>query len=665
VLPQPPIRRPQTPLDSTAAAEPPVATADAAPAAGPPVVLPVATPPRPPAQPRSRGPVASQRRSWGPRIPEPLLLLIVIVVALGLAVLADHRLRRLQNVAELISRREQPVFVPFSDTLEDRLTLKFQWNQLLAERAAALSNGNMPAVATKTYALDDFAISHPEAGQASRFPLLLDLIGRDGNDPAAVRAYEELLNPVFHRQTLPNHPAYVQKLLDIAAAESDGGIDMLAGLGSILQTNNEPALALKVLKQIRSVAPVDFQTEAPMRQLLAMLGPSDPDAAPLFSALAALDAQRMQMGHNVEWYSKFAAAGGKASLSKLEGIRGQVPATPLNAFTASADAQLIDRYLRDGRFDDATKVRERFVDYSGSDMDSATVFAQNFTPPDDAAHPRSARKTAALKAAIVPDSLSVKLERWRSLLLAKREADANALAAQLFAGPMSYLAKPAADLTDAEMGRVSKLSPVLVMNPPQGDVPPEMQGAEGVLTASLDLSPNTGGSVGSIHTHVELWLSRDSFLQIVQADEPRVPLPKPVVTKHDVDPWHDEYVDFYTSPDCWVNFANHWAVTSAGTTWDAREEIALNPDRSKRRTDKSLELGVKVQAAPTATGWSLRILVPRKLIIPPGPTIVRFNSRRGRHDMHADRLINQYYTWAPIPGVDPRLDLMGWLVVPQ
>jgi hypothetical protein len=640
-----------------------VATADAAPPAAlrvaPPARTAPAAAPAPPARVRSNRPVRRHR------IPEPLLLLIVVATALAVAVAADRRLRRLQNLVDLLSRREQPVFVPFSDTLQDRVTVKAQWNQILDNRTAALARGDAQAFADATYALSDFAGAHESAGRELCLPYLLELIQRYGNDPVTIGAYTDLLQRNYLDQTLPDHPAYVQKLLDFAAAQPHGGNPLLGLLASTLQNNDEPALALKVLKHIRASGPVDFDTEASMRQLLAMLGPSDPDAAALTSELAALDARRAHLNGEASWYATFAPSAAKGNLDRLEALRAQVAATPLNAFTASADAQLIQRYLKEGRFQDATRARQRFADYSGADLENAIVFAQSFVPPDDAAHPMSPRKLAAAKAAIIPDSWGVNTERWRALLLAGREADANTLAKQLFAGPMSYLAKPAADLTDAAMGRVSKLSPVLVLHPPQGDVPPEMQDATGVLTASIDLSPNAASTSASIHTHIELWLSSDSFLQIVQAEEPRSPPPAPVVTKHDADPWHDEYVEFFTVPDCWLDFADHWAVTATGVTWDARELVALNPGQSKRKTDKTLELGVKATAARTATGWSLRIVVPRQLLIPPGPTIVRFNARRGRHEMHGTRLINEYYTWAPIPGVDPHLDLMGWLVVPQ
>ena len=638
-----------------------MATADADPSAA--LDAPPPSRPAPPAAPviavRADHPVRPRR------IPEPILLLLVVAAALALGVPADRRIRRIQNLADQLSRREQPVFVPFSDMLADRVTLKVHWNQLLDARAAALTRGDADALATATYALLGLADAHQEIGVEMSLPYLLDLVQRYGSDPVTIKAYAALLQPVFLSKTLPNHPAYVQKMVDFAAAQPGGGIQLLATLADTLQSNHESALAIKVLKQIRASGAVRFDTEASMRQLLAMLGPSDPDAADLKSELAALHPLRAQMSDEAGWYAKFTSAGGKGVLRKLETLRAQVPATPLNAFTASADARLIDLYLREGRFRDAVRLRRRFTDYSGSDLENAALFVQGWKPPGDAAHHPTPAKQAAWVAANMPDSVGVNTERWRALLLAGREADANALANQLFAGPMSYLAKPAADLTDAAMGRVSRLSPVLVLHPPEGDVPLEMQGAASVLTAEFDLAPNAPSTSASIHTHIELWLSSDSFLQIVQADEPRSPPPKPVVTKHDDDPWHDEYVDFFTAPDCWPNFANHWAVTATGTTWDAREEIAFNPNQSKRRTDKSLELGLKVTAARTATGWTMRILVPRKLLIPPGSTIVRFNARRGRHDMHAARLVNQYYTWAPIPGIDPRLDLMGWLVVPQ
>jgi hypothetical protein len=106
-------------------------------------------------------------------------------------------------------------------------------------------------------------------------------------------------------------------------------------------------------------------------------------------------------------------------------------------------------------------------------------------------------------------------------------------------------------------------------------------------------------------------------------------------------------------------------VTATGVTWDARRDLSSDLARLQFSDDKSVELGLKATASQTPTGWTLRITLPRKLLIPPGQSVVRFNVRRNRHVREKSEDIQQFYSWAPSSGAEHQPDRFGWLVVPQ
>ena len=605
-------------------------------------------------------PVSSPANSaTGGGVPTWIYSLLWFLCAAILIGLGDRLLRRQENLAANLA--DSPVVIPFSDYLQEQVKRKSEWNKLLETRSKALAAGDVRNFAAITYAVADFA-ANIDALAPGRWKYWQDLVDRYGDSNEAVRAYFALLDPQWHAQVGPKYGVFTQKLLDLSAKTPDTGQDIQLGLAQVLQQDGETALEIKVLKVIFASQPVTFKTAQALQRLLDLLRPTDPDRNKLNGELAAFAAWHNEMLGRAKWYQVFEAARVNGKLEELIRLRAEMPSTPSDSFVASADAHLIDAYLMNGQYAEGRQLRETLARFDQNDLEDCSAIAMELSPPMASAITQKPAKLPP--ATLVPDNIDIQINRWRGFLDSGEQALARAVAATLFVGPEKKLAKPAADLAAAARGDRRKLSPIATFRPRTDGLPPELKGATDVSFAAIDLKPVGKGVPADVHARMEMWISRDLIVQIVTADEPRTPRPKPIVKKHDVDPWKEEYFEFFLSPDCWFNFYYQWAVTSAGVTWDARRYLS-DPARLVFGIDKSLELGLKTTATQTPTGWTVRIVVPRKLLIPPGPAIVRFNVRRARHVKERNLDIAQFFSWGPTSATDHQPDRFGWLVVPQ
>jgi hypothetical protein len=586
-----------------------------------------------------------------------LLWFLCAAILIGIG---DHLLRRQENLTVTIGDSSQ--VIPFSDYLQEQVRKKTEWNGLLAARDKALAAGNAKSLAAATYAISDFAATI-DSLDAARRGYLLDLVARYGDSPEAINAYFLLFDPRWSGKMRSRYAAFTQKLLAVSTKEPDGGAATQLNLAQALRQDNETSLEIQVLKNIQATQPLSLTLAPFMKRLLDLEAPSDPNREKLTQELAAIDAWHDRMLQEAKQYQAFEQARVVGNWDEMIRLRAAMPATETDSFAASADAHLIDLDLRNGQFADARSLRETLTHYNPKDLEECSAIAMELTPPMEEIKPQKSIK--AIPVAALPDIASIQLNRWRGFLDLGDQVAARAVADTLFVGNDKKLPKAAADLAAVARGDLRKLSPIATFKSTTVGIPPELKGATDVSFATIDLKPVGKGIPAGIHARMEMWISKDLILQIVSADEPRAPRPKTKVTVHDEDPWQSEYFEFFLNPDCWFNFYYHWAVTSAGVTWDARSNLVSEPSRLQYTPDKTVELGMKSTAYQTPVGWTVRILIPRKLLIPPGRAVVRFNVRRNRHVRERNSDVSQFYTWAPNSGTDHQPDRFGWLAVPQ
>jgi hypothetical protein len=594
------------------------------------------------------------------RIPAWVYSLLWFVLAATLIGIADRRLRRHENLAATVA--DSPVMIPFSDYLQDRVKKKLDWNSLVAARNAALASGNQKGFATATYAACDFA-APIDALETTRRQYLLELVNRYGNSTDAIPAYFLLLDPHLANEMGSMHAAFTQRLLDISAKEPDGGASSRLNLAQVLRSDHDTSLELQVLRVIQATEPMTMTNAPALLRLLELEEPSDPNRKPLGQEIAAYNAWHDQLRQEARLYQAFELARFHKQTDEMLKVRAQMPAALADSFVASADSHLIDLDLLEGRFAEARQRRQAMTPFTMPDLEDCSSIAEELAPPMDAGKPRKGTKEPSMFMAI-PDRAGIDYNRWRGFLSVGNQAAAVAVANNLF-GANKRLLKDASDVAAVERGDLKNVSPLAKFQRRTQDLPPELRGASDVWFVAIDLKPAAKGVPSRIRARVEMWISKDLILQVITADEPRTPRPKPRVTRHDQNPGADEYVEFFLSPDCWFNFYYQWAVTATGVTWDARRDLSSDLARLQFSDDKSVELGLKATASQTPTGWTLRITLPRKLLIPPGQSVVRFNVRRNRHVREKSEDIQQFYSWAPSSGAEHQPDRFGWLVVPQ
>ncbi len=594
-------------------------------------------------------PPVSKRSAFG-----GVATFVTIAFAAVLIGWGDRLLRRDEDLLAVFKKEEAPVFLPFSEYLRDEVALKSSWNSLQATLDSADAKNNQKLFTSATYEISKFVSQHLSPTDERRRKVLTNLIARYGDSPETIPAYMELLSSEWRAQLAPNYPAYAHKVLSLTNSPSTDNMGIDMGLASQLEADKQPGLQLEALRQVYRLYPVGSFTADAMKQLLALMTPSDPDRPALQAALAKYQTWTEQVAADLEWYRKFQEAINKGSLAAAESVRASAPPSLLPTFSAAADAALAVTYARAGRYADADRLRKSLADDDLGGLDDVAALVSNILMPPTTAPVKRSQSLMGI------DSLGIYAQRWRGLLLSGRFAEAAALAKIAFPTTSRLLRRGSDEMLAVSQGNFTRLSPVATLRPRSGDLPPEMRGASNVYGGTFALVPTGKAIPADIHSHVELWISSDLIVAECTADEPRNPLPPATTKKPNGPVSRDESFELSFNPDRWFDFDYQIDANSAGVVWAARMDMT----GSKTQTHVLPEIGAKATAAKTPSGWKVRMVLQRKLLIRPGPSLLRFNARRFRYVQEHGQSIRQIYSWSPTNSGDRQPERWGWLIVP-
>lgn len=582
--------------------------------------------------------------------------LLAVVIAVTLIAVGNRRLRRDENLVAALRAQDTPVFLPMADYLREQINTKTTWNDLNANIELATARSDQQQFTSVSLDLAKFIALHVSRTDQRRIHVLRNLVERYPTSVETVPAYMELLSTELKPKMEPAYPLYVHRILQMnsSSARSMAGVDV--ALATQMRADQEPALEMETLRHLLQTQPIEPAMIDPLTRLLALLSPTDPDRPKLQRELDDYNHWSAQVADGFAWYQMFQSACAKDSLSAIEEARASAPANLLPGFVAAADASLAVCYIRAGRYDDADRLRRSLVHVDLSGIDDVNLVISNTQEKAIMAAPTSKRRPPIFG---IDESL-IRLQRWRGLLLSSQFAEAIDYGKSIFP-PANKLGRRAVeDEEAAAQGKFPKSSVHYTLRPRIDHFPPEMYGEDGIFGGTFKPVPVGKAIPADIHCQVKVFVSSDLIVIDCTADEPRNPLPPAQVKNKNGPVWHDESFEFSFNPDRWLDCYYQVDVNSAGVSWAGR----LDSINNKTQSHVMPALDVKSTAKKTATGWALHVVMQRKLLIRPGPSLLRFNVRRMRYVREAGQTIRQIYSWSPSDGGDHQPERWGWLIVP-
>jgi hypothetical protein len=581
---------------------------------------------------------------------------VAIVIAVTLIVISNPRLRRDENLVAALRAQDTPVFLPLADYFRDQINTKTNWNDLNASLNLATAKSDQKLFTSASMDLAKFIELHISQTDERRVRVLTNLVGRYPTSVDSIPAYMELLSPELKPKMEPAYPLYAHRILQMTSAPGRNMADVEATLAAQLQADNEPALEMEALRQLFQTQPPGPAMIGPLTRLLALLGPTDPDRPKLQRELDEYNHWTAQVTENFDWYQKFQSACAKGSVSVIEQARASAPPDLLPSFVAAADASLALIYVRAGRYEEADRLRQSLVHLDLSGVDDVDLMLSTIQEQAVPVEPTKKHRPPM----VTIDENLIKLQRWRGLLLSSQFTEAIDYGKSIFP-PNNRVARRAIEDEEAlAQGKFPRSPPHYALRPRINHFPPELYGEDGIFGGTFKLLPTGKAIPADIRSQVQMWVSSELIVIDCTADEPRSPLPPVQVKTANGAVWHDESFEFSFDPDRWLDSYYQVDVNSAGVSWAGRVDMINN----KSQMHLMPALDVKSTASKTATGWALHVVMQRKLLIRPGPSVLRFNLRRMRYLREAGQSIRQLYSWSPADTGDHQPERWGWLIVP-
>ena len=306
----------------------------------------------------------------------PIGLMLTGLVAASAVLWSDHLIRARQDLVSTIVAKNTPIFMPFSEVMSTKVEKKTTFNRLYDRLYQTRPAPDHTAFIKTSYELGDFINHELSEADPRRQAIMLDVVAVAGDQRMAADAYWALFLPDWQTKLQPQYPQYAAALTKIARDENNkGGNGILVQLAGVLRERNQPTLELQALRALHETAPVTVATAPAMERLRDVLPPQDPERVKLETDIAAYQARRDQLAASMTWYQEFATKQSKLPSAQLLTLRQTAPKGDLNAFTAAADAALINAYVKDGRLKDAMDLRAQLAQYDASDFEDSMMLA--------------------------------------------------------------------------------------------------------------------------------------------------------------------------------------------------------------------------------------------------------------------------------------------------